>query len=180
MALLQAPPTYAEVVLVNPVTGKGKFNPVWLKWFLDLAQILNESGGTSTLHNSLTSIQGGSASERYHLTAALATLVAALGTISSQAANNVAITGGTINGTSVGGTTRAAGAFTSLSAAGVFRPADAAGAAQTVVSLYAGNGAPNNANGANGDYFLRGDGTVGGNTAIYHKEAGAWVAAVTT
>lgn len=42
-----------------------------------------------------------------------------LGTISTQAANNVAITGGTINGASVGATTPAAGTFTDL--------ADAAG-----------------------------------------------------
>lgn len=37
-----------------------------------------------------------------------------LGTIATQNANVVAITGGTINGTSVGATTRAAGAFTSV------------------------------------------------------------------
>jgi len=37
-----------------------------------------------------------------------------LGTISTQNANSVAITGGTINGTTVGATTRAAGSFTSL------------------------------------------------------------------
>jgi hypothetical protein len=39
-----------------------------------------------------------------------------LGTMASQNANNVAITGGAIDGTAIGGTTPAAGAFTTLSA----------------------------------------------------------------
>ena len=37
-----------------------------------------------------------------------------LGTMATQNANNVSITGGTIEGTTIGGTTRAAGSFTSL------------------------------------------------------------------
>lgn len=54
------------------------------------------------------------------------------------------------------------------------------GAAQTACKMFAGTGAPNNANGANGDFYFRGDGTAAGNTVIYHKEAGSWVALVTT
>ena len=41
-----------------------------------------------------------------------------LGTIATQAASAVTITGGTINGTAIGGSTPAAGAFTTLSASG--------------------------------------------------------------
>ena len=37
-----------------------------------------------------------------------------LGTISTQGSDNVALTGGTIDGTAVGGTTASSGAFTSL------------------------------------------------------------------
>ena len=44
------------------------------------------------------------------------TQVSGLGTMSTQAASNVAITGGTINGTTVGLTTAAAGTFTTLGA----------------------------------------------------------------
>lgn len=44
--------------------------------------------------------------------AATGTGVHGLGSISTQAASNVAITGGTINGTAIGGSTRAAGDFT--------------------------------------------------------------------
>jgi hypothetical protein len=49
-------------------------------------------------------------------------------------------------------------------------------AAQSAAGLYAGTGVPNNANGNNGDFYFRSDGTVAGNTVQYHKEAGAWVA----
>ena len=69
---IQPPPTYADPVLVDEQTNKSKFNPIWLKWFIDLAQTLNESGGTALSHNDLDSIQGGSASERYHLSSAAA------------------------------------------------------------------------------------------------------------
>ena len=44
------------------------------------------------------------------------TAVSGLGTMSTQNANAVAITGGTVNGTSVGATTRGSGDFTTLSA----------------------------------------------------------------
>ena len=57
----------------------------------------------------------------------------------------------------------------------IFPGTDAA-AAQTVAGIYAGTGVPNNANGNNGDFYFRSDGTVAGNTVQYHKEAGAWVA----
>lgn len=49
-------------------------------------------------------------------TAAGQRALAGLGTISTQNANAVAITGGAVDGTTVGSTTRAAGAFTTLSA----------------------------------------------------------------
>ena len=56
------------------------------------------------------------------------------------------------------------------------RPTDEDATAQTVTGFYGGNGAPNNANGADGDFYFRGDGTQAGNTVIYHKEGGSWVA----
>lgn len=48
-------------------------------------------------------------------TAAGARTALGLGTIATQAASSVAVTGGAINGTPIGGTTPAAGAFTTLS-----------------------------------------------------------------
>lgn len=59
-------------------------------------------------------------------------------------------------------------------------PAKDDGTIQTNSGLFAGNGVPSNANGSNGDFYLRGDGTQAGSTVIYHKEGGAWVALVTT
>jgi hypothetical protein len=44
--------------------------------------------------------------------------ISGLGTMSTQAASNVAITGGTIDGATIGGTTPAAGTFTTLTATG--------------------------------------------------------------
>jgi len=53
--------------------------------------------------------------------------ISGLGTMSTQAASNVAITGGTINGTTVGATTAAAGTFTTLTATGQTSLGGAAG-----------------------------------------------------
>jgi hypothetical protein len=55
-------------------------------------------------------------------------------------------------------------------------PATDAGATQTTSGLYAGTGAPNNTNGANGDFYFRADG--GASTTIYQKRTGAWVGIV--
>ena len=70
MAVLQPPPTYADVVLIDERTQKGKFNPIWLKWFLDLIAVLNASGGGGGVlqHNLLSGLQGGQLTQYYHLT----------------------------------------------------------------------------------------------------------------
>lgn len=46
--------------------------------------------------------------------------------------------------------------------------------------MFCGTGVPNNGNGADGDFYLQSDGTVAGNTVMYHKEGGGWVAFTTT
>lgn len=178
MAVFQPPPTWAEVIVTDERTGKGTFNPVWLKWFVDLVQVIDDSGGGSGTiqHNDTGGLQGGTANQFYHLTNSQLSQVIALGTIASQNANNVAITGGTINGTSVGATTRADVLANNLGTAGYFRPADPTGAVQTGTSIYAGSGAPNNANGNDGDYYFRTDG--GAVTHLYFKTGGAWAGLV--
>lgn len=73
-----------------------------------------------------------------------------------------------------------ANARLSITAAGLINlynklyPSTDAAATQSACGIYAGNGVPNNANGVNGDYYLRGDGGAG--TRLYHKEVGVWVA----
>jgi len=48
------------------------------------------------------------------------------------------------------------------------------------ITDYAGAGVPDNGTGQNGDFCFRSDGTVAGDTVIYHKEGGSWVACTTT
>ena len=210
--VFQPAPTYADVVLIDETTGKPRFNTIWLDWFLNLVAILDALGGTTAgTHNALSSIQGGGASERYHLTNAQNALVAALanpiaiatggtgattaanartnlglGTVAVQNVGTIAFTGGTIDGvaittgsvnnTPIGGTTRAAVSGTTLSATTGLQPGTDAGAAQTASTIRAGTGAPDNANGNNGDYYFRSDGTAG--SYIYHRAAGAWTAII--
>jgi hypothetical protein len=47
MSDIQPPPTYALPILVDEKTGKASFSPIWLNWFLELAQLLNTAGGTT-------------------------------------------------------------------------------------------------------------------------------------
>lgn len=77
MAQYEPPPTYADPVIVDEKSGKSQFNPIWLKWFVDFAQVLTQVGATSggIQHNNLQGLQGGSAGERYHLTGVVATNV---------------------------------------------------------------------------------------------------------
>ena len=66
-----------------------------------------------------------------------------------------------------------------LATAKLYPPKDDA-TSQSAAAIYAGSGVPTDANGANGDFYFRSDGTVAGNTVIYHRQAGAWVALTTT
>lgn len=61
-----------------------------------------------------------------------------------------------------------------LSVYSALYPATPASAAQTASAIYAGTGAPNNADGGNGDFYFRSDG--GAATCLYQKRAGAWAA----
>jgi hypothetical protein len=61
---------------------------------------------------------GGTSQQVLDVIAALQATIATYGTMALQNANAVAITGGTINGTTIGGATPAAGTFTTLTATG--------------------------------------------------------------
>jgi hypothetical protein len=63
--------------------------------------------------------------------------------------------------------------FLQMNGGKVYFSTDAA-ASQTAAGMYAGTGVPNNANGANGDFYFRSDGGVG--SCIYQRRAGSWVA----
>lgn len=57
MSSFQPPPTYALPILVDEKTGKATFNPIWLKWFVDLSANLG-SGGAGTVTS--VNVSGGS------------------------------------------------------------------------------------------------------------------------
>lgn len=80
MSSFQPPPTWALPVLTDERTGRSQFNPIWLKWFVDMAQVLSSVGGGSggVDHNLLSGLQGGASSQYYHLSAAQHTAVASL------------------------------------------------------------------------------------------------------
>lgn len=42
--VFQPPPTWALPILVDEKTGKAIFNPIWLRWFLDLSKNLDSAG----------------------------------------------------------------------------------------------------------------------------------------
>lgn len=121
----------------NPVTDTF----VWRDWFFKVSQLLVQQAsiawssidftGSNLLdiqtrqHNALQAVQGGNAGQYYHLTQAQYNTVAALpsfGTMATQNANNVNITGGSITGitfpyTSITGLSTVAhtGAYSDLS-----------------------------------------------------------------
>jgi hypothetical protein len=68
------------------------------------------------------------------------------------------------------------GAGDQFAAGSKIYPGTDAGALQTASGLFAGTGAPNNANGADGDIYFRSDG--GALTTVYQRRAGAWVGVV--
>ena len=44
MSSFQPPPTWALPILVDEKSGKAIFNPIWLKWFVDLSANLSSTG----------------------------------------------------------------------------------------------------------------------------------------
>lgn len=153
MADFQPPPTYALPILVDERTGRSSFNPIWLKWFIDLTEIINASGGGggAIQHNDTGGLQGGTANQYYHLTSAQQVVAAAWTTAQQALVAKLASANGS-----------------------TLHPPTAAGASQTASAIFAGNGAPSNGDGSNGDFYFRGDGAAA--TFIYHKAAGAWTA----
>lgn len=67
MAQFEPPPTYADPVLVDETTGKSRFNPIWLKWFVDIAAFFSSVGATGVDHELLTGLQGGTGTPSVHI-----------------------------------------------------------------------------------------------------------------
>lgn len=114
--VFQPPPTWAPLAIFTKQIVDGKavdvpsVNPVWLKWFVDFVAVINASGGAggTITHNSTAGLQGGTANQYYHVTAAQDALLAAI-TASAAQINTLAsglsvvittakLTGGGANG----------------------------------------------------------------------------------
>ena len=79
MSNVPVPPTFADPIVKDERTGHGYFNPIWIKWFLDFAQILQTLPNT-TNHEGLSGLLGGAAGEHYHFTNAEHSTLAAIAT----------------------------------------------------------------------------------------------------
>ena len=91
----QPPPTFASPIVLPPsavgrigsqggdqarqifesvqmILAAVQFNPIWVKWFVDIAQLLTISGAGGNnqgiQHNALNGIQGGTTGSYYHFT----------------------------------------------------------------------------------------------------------------
>ena len=104
-------PSFLSVTGI-PVTTSGTLEITYSGTALPVA-----NGGTGT--TTLTGYVKGSGTSALSASATIPnTDVSGLGTMSTQNANSVTITGGSVNGTTVGATTASSGAFTDFSASG--------------------------------------------------------------
>lgn len=90
--------------------------PVTVSGTITLAGTLNVANGGTGATTLTGYVKGNGTSAFSASTAIPSTDITGLGTMSTQNAGSVAITGGTINGTSIGATTASTGVFTSLTA----------------------------------------------------------------
>jgi hypothetical protein len=116
MSTFQPPPTWALPVIVDPNSKEGVFNPIWLRWFLELSENLTGTGAPSTI--SVGSATGLTATNVLLGTASGgATAVVSDPELIYNATTNELETfkfKGALNGT-VGVTTPATGIFTAIS-----------------------------------------------------------------
>jgi hypothetical protein len=114
----------------NPVVTGTTISSTWANNTLtNIASALTDSlaadgqttatGNLKMGANRITGLADGVASTDAATVSQVTASTAGLGTMSTQNANNVTVTGGTINGTTVGATTAATGRFTTLNATGV-------------------------------------------------------------
>ena len=61
MSTFQPPPTYAELLIVDPKSGKSAFNPIWLNWFISLSQNIPSGGPVASVTASLPLSSSGGA-----------------------------------------------------------------------------------------------------------------------
>ncbi|CAB4240803.1 hypothetical protein UFOVP56_15 [uncultured Caudovirales phage] len=121
-------------LLVNAAGNQIEWNSIPLNQPTAVSGQLGVSNG-GTGASTLTGYVTGNGTSAFTASATIpSTAITGLGTISTQNANAVAITGGAINGATIGATTATTGAFTTLSASGVFTSTVATGTAPFTVA----------------------------------------------
>lgn len=117
LTLIGAPSGYQSFLVGiggNNTTYYAAFNTVANEWELGLGTL---NAGATTLTRT-TIYSSSNANNAVNFTAGTKNVFVTLPSSQTMVASNVAITGGTINGTSVGASTPSTGAFTTLSASG--------------------------------------------------------------
>ena len=155
----------------HPLAGGQRIDPAWYEYLSALARSVSTSGSVTLVSLSLENGVLGSVA-----TATSTPVISlSLGNISALSVTTGNIKASSISVLNVTATNVTANSIVSVSNLSsntkIFAGTDA-GAAQTASGIYAGTGAPSNANGNNGDYYFRSDGGV--TTHIYFKAAGAW------
>lgn len=113
---------------------------MWLKWFLDIVDVINNSGGGggTITHNSTAGLQGGTANQYYHLTSGeytgTGTGVFVRKTGAALATPDIGVATGTSLQAIIGNVTPAAGTFTALTSTGATTLGDNAADVFTVTS----------------------------------------------
>ena len=69
MSNFQAPPTYAELLLVDPKTKRTTFNPIWLNWFISLTQNIGATGPVNSVTASAPLASSGGANPNITISA---------------------------------------------------------------------------------------------------------------
>lgn len=109
-----APPTARTITAGTGLTGGGDLSANRTISIANTTVAAGSYGSASSVGTFTVNGQGQLTAAASTPIAITNTQVSGLGTMSTQNAGSVAITGGTIDGTTIGGTTRAAGSFTTL------------------------------------------------------------------
>lgn len=132
-SVFQPPPTWALPVTVDEVSGKAAFNPVWLRWFLDLSQNLGSGGAGSV--SSVAALTLGTAGTNLSSTVANPTTNAVI-TLNVPTAS--AVNRGALSAADWTTFNNASGTVTSVSGAGTVNGITLTGTVTTAGSLTLG------------------------------------------
>ena len=160
----------------HPLAGGQRIDPAWYEYLSALTKSVSTSGTVTLVSLSLENGILGSVATATN-TPVISLSLGNISTLNVKALNITATavvisSVSVLNVTATNVTANSIVSVSNLSSNTKIFPGTDAGAGQTAAGIYAGTGAPSNANGNNGDYYFRSDG--GATTHLYFKTAGAW------